>query len=39
MPLVRFEVVVPVFEKEKTVHAFDRSANVIDSCYNKGSVV
>jgi hypothetical protein len=29
MPLVGFEPTIPVFERVKTVHAFDRMATVI----------
>jgi hypothetical protein len=29
MPQVRFELMIPVFERVKTVHAFDRTAIVM----------
>jgi hypothetical protein len=29
MPLMRIEPTIPVFEREKTVHALDRAATVI----------
>jgi hypothetical protein len=29
MPRMGFEITVPVFEREKTVHALDRAATVI----------
>jgi hypothetical protein len=29
MPRVEFELTIPVFERTKTVHAFDRAATVI----------
>jgi hypothetical protein len=29
MPRVGFELTIPVFEREKTVHALDRAATVI----------
>jgi hypothetical protein len=31
MPRVGLEPTIPVFERAKTVHAFDRAATVIDS--------
>jgi hypothetical protein len=31
MPRVGFEPTIPVFEREKTVHALDRAATVIGS--------
>jgi hypothetical protein len=32
MPRVGFEPSTPVFEREKTVHALDRTATVIGHC-------
>jgi hypothetical protein len=37
MPRVGFEPTIPVFERTKTVHAFDRAATVIDKL-TKGRV-
>jgi hypothetical protein len=35
MPRVGFEATIPVFEREKTVHASDRAATVIEKlCVN-----
>jgi hypothetical protein len=33
MPRVGFEPMVPVFEREKTVHALDRAATMIGQLY------
>jgi hypothetical protein len=37
MPQVVFELVIPVFERAKTVHALDRAATVIGIPYTTAS--
>jgi hypothetical protein len=34
MPQLGFEIMIPVFERAKTVHVLDRKVNVIGQCFS-----